>query len=232
MDDGMEEYVGRSPEGGAYELEKDKEDEEEEDRDDFFGDRGSTAICLDDSSSDGEDGSDARDGGFEDDLSGDGLVDVGDDGGKENPDSGKGREGTKSGGAPAQPVWLDQAHHGLESMKRRQLLDGVEKNLRYSAEAVNKDGAYFPYEIFTQALLAGFVRLASPSRAQICCSAICDKPTGTEMGFALRTFPGRPIILREICAPGRRCSLCTARDSSRKAATVSASWSFRFRQTL
>lgn len=51
-------------------------------------------------------------------------------------------------------------------MGKRRLVDGGPDSLRYSVRALER-GEYEPYESFTQALLAAFTRIASPSRSQL-----------------------------------------------------------------
>ncbi|CAB1108575.1 unnamed protein product [Ectocarpus sp. CCAP 1310/34] len=51
-------------------------------------------------------------------------------------------------------------------MGKRRLVDGGPDSLRYSLRAL-EGGDYEPYESFTQAFLAGFIRIASPSRSQL-----------------------------------------------------------------
>lgn len=50
-------------------------------------------------------------------------------------------------------IWLDRSHINLESMEKRRLLDGDEKDLRYSYKA-QENKEYLPYDHFTQAILA------------------------------------------------------------------------------
>lgn len=105
-----------------------------------------------DSDSDGEAGGGGVDAG--------GSVDV--DGEHERGEKESCDGSVEAGGL----IWLDKSHENLKSMKNRKLLDGDEKDLRYSPEAVSGD-SYLPYDNFTQAVLATFTRIASPSRSQL-----------------------------------------------------------------
>lgn len=60
---------------------------------------------------------------------------------------------------------LDQAHHKLERVENRRLIDGDPEKLRYSAKAL-KSEEYLPYERFTEACVAEIVRRLRLTRLQ------------------------------------------------------------------
>ncbi|CAM9814236.1 unnamed protein product, partial [Ectocarpus fasciculatus] len=93
----------------------------------------------------------------------------GDGGDSQQPDGGgEGgvQESKDTEDGETEQVWLDKSHESLPSMGKRRLVDGGPDSLRCSLSALER-GEYTPYDSFTQALLANFTRVASPSRSQL-----------------------------------------------------------------